>query len=518
VARRDLTTFIVGVVCSLGVAACSAASPPIAARSEPVDVTPAAPSTTRPSDETATTTTSTAPADTEVGGPATADPAIARSTSVGDPRLPTLGSAHLDVEHYDVALTFDPAVERVFGEVVISGTVTETTDQLAFDLDGPDVERVELDGDVLTPVIDDGELLVRLDEPHLPGQSFTLAVTVSTSVDDVAAFGPDAGLFATADGLWSVNEPDGVSTWMPANDHPTDKATWTFRLTVPEGLTAIGNGRFVGSDTSDAWTTWTWRQTEPMASYLALLLVGEYDLVDDGATASGVDLFHVVLSDRRDDLAAYLDETRAQMAFFEDLFGPYPFDQYGLAIADSQPGLAMETQSRSLFSTFDLDGSLGWGQRALLAHELAHQWFGNSVSPATWDDIWLNEGFATYAQWLWFDDQGWHELDRVADDAAARAPSSGWPLSSPDELFGYVSYIGGATTLHALRLTVGDEAFFDGLRAWLVAHADDTGSTADFRQIMEEVSGTDLAEFFDAWVHSERPPTELPVTGPSAST
>jgi aminopeptidase N len=297
---------------------------------------------------------------------------------------------------------------------------------------------------------------------------------------------------------------------MPANDHPTDKASWTFRLRVPEGETAVANGEFTGRSDGDGHTTWTWEQDEPMASYLVLLLIGDYEFVDGGTSRSGVDLFHVVLADERPVLDAYLEVTRAQLAYFEGLFGPYPFDEYGLAIADSAPGLAMETQGRSLFSIGDLDGTLGPLQQSLLAHELAHQWFGNAVSPATWDDIWLNEGFATYAQWLWFDERGWHDLDQVAATQARSAPSSGWPLSAPDELFGSVSYLGGATALHALRLTVGDDAFFEGLRRWVADHLDGTGSTDDFQATMESVAGVGLDDVFEAWVHSEQPPRALP--------
>jgi aminopeptidase N len=316
-------------------------------------------------------------------------------------------------------------------------------------------------------------------------------------------------VFRSDGGLWSVNEPDGVSTWMPANDHPTDKATWTFRLTVPEGLVGVANGRLVDIEPDDDTITWTWEQDEEMASYLVLLLVGDYELVDDGVSASGVELRHVVLTDERRDLDRYLDVTRDQLEFFESLFGPYPFERYGLAIADSQPGLAMETQGLPIFSTDDLDGQLGFLQHLLLAHELAHQWFGNAVSPATWDDIWLNEGFASYAQMLWFDEAGISSLDRETTLALRSLPDTGWPLDAPDELFGTVSYNGGAVALHALRRTIGDEPFFDTLRAWVAGNED--GTTDDFQRTAERVSGRDLDDFFDTWVRSpDGPPDAYP--------
>ncbi len=161
----------------------------------------------------------------------------------------------------------------------------------------------------------------------------------------------DVGLFPTDGGLWSVNEPDGVSTWLPVSDHPTDKATWTFHITVPADLTAVANGELTAVEPGAGVATYTWEQDQPMASYLVLLLVGEYELVDDGSSDSGVELDHAVLRSERDDLDAYLGVTRDQIRFFESLFGPYPFQRYGVAIADSIGGLAMETQGLSLFSS-----------------------------------------------------------------------------------------------------------------------------------------------------------------------
>jgi aminopeptidase N len=447
---------------------------------------------------------------TSVGSaPGAASGDLLRSTSVGDPRLPTLGAAGIDVTHYLVDLEADPEDARLSGTITISGELTAPTDQLSFDLDGPTIISASVDGDVVGHRIEGRDMILPLDAPRPAGESFRATIEVTSPVIRGEGFGAEAGVFRSDGGLWSVNEPDGVSTWMPANDHPTDKATWTFRLTVPEGLVGVANGRLVDIEPDDDTITWTWEQDEEMASYLVLLLVGDYELVDDGVSASGVELRHVVLTDERRDLDRYLDVTRDQLEFFESLFGPYPFERYGLAIADSQPGLAMETQGLPIFSTDDLDGQLGFLQHLLLAHELAHQWFGNAVSPATWDDIWLNEGFASYAQMLWFDEAGISSLDRETTLALRSLPDTGWPLDAPDELFGTVSYNGGAVALHALRRTIGDEPFFDTLRAWVAGNED--GTTDDFQRTAERVSGRDLDDFFDTWVRSpDGPPDAYP--------
>lgn len=482
-------------------AACSAGSSPVALDAEPT------PSSSAPTTVVPTTNPTTNP--TATTGPPAGEPS--RSVSAGDERYPELGSDDLDVGHYDVTLRYDGGTSsRLTAYVEISGVLADATDRIALDFDGETPPQVRLDGDLVESDRQGRELLIPLGDVRDAGERFVVEAEVSVPLDRPGFTPERAGIFPTADGLWSVNEPDGVSTWIPANDHPTDKATWTFTFDVPSGLVGVANGTLVADDRDGDRATFVWEQRDPMATYLVLLLVGDYDLVDGATTASGVPLRHAVLADVADVLPAYEDITVAQFAFFEPLFGPFPFDGYGLAIADSQPGLAMETQGRSLFSSLDLDGSTGPLQHLLLAHELAHQWFGNAVSPAQWNDIWLNEGFATYAQWLWLDEAGFQPLAVSAATALAGLPPDGWPLDEPAELFGLVSYDGGAAALHALRLTIGDDAFFAGLRAWVARHDDDAATTEDFRAVMEDVSGVDLTELFDEWVHAERPPSSFP--------
>ena len=411
-----------------------------------------------------------------------------------------------------MALVYDPDTHRLAGSVTASGVVVNATDQISFDLSGPTVSSVALNGESVEFTVGDSELLVPLDSALSAGARFETTVDFASAANS-QTWNPDAaGLFASRDGVWSVNEPAGASTWLPVIDHPTDKATWSFEISVPKGLEAISNGELVepGGVMNGDRTMWHWVQAEPMASYLITLLIGDYDFVDAGESATGVRFEHVVLADRRTTLDSYLEVTKQQMAYFEEIFGPYPFDRYGISITDSVPGLAMETQGLPVFSWRDLDGTLGVGAQLFLSHELAHQWFGDAVSPATWDDIWLNEGFATYAQWLWFDHIGIDDLASTATVSLAMLPPFGWPLSRPDELFGEVAYTGGAVALHALRLTVGDEAFFAGLQQWVATYLDSAASTDDFRAVMEDVSGMDLATYFTTWVDATSIPDRFP--------
>ena len=504
---RVVARVMVGGALSLVCVACAVARQPVVIESSPTPESSAPlvapePPLTSPSEPIATGT----------GGPVDSTSSLtpSRSTSIGDERFPELGSSDIDVAHYAVTLAYDDDRRTMTGTLAATGTLLEPTDQIALDADGPRVTAARSFGAAVDFGQADRELIIELGDVFAPATEFSVEVDYSVPVDEQSFFRGDVGLFATPGGLWSVNEPDGASTWLPVNDHPTDKATWTFEITVGEGVTAIANGELASTSSVDATTTWTWHQTEPMASYLITLLVGEYELVDDGTSPSGVELVSVVLRSRRQTLDVYLAATRQQLAFFEDLFGPYPFDRYGIAITDSVPSLAMETQGLSLFSAADLDGTLGPTQQAFLSHELAHQWFGDAVSPASWDDIWLNEGFATYAEWLWFEAIGLGTAAERAERTLSELPRIGWPLDRPAELFGTVTYQGGAVALHALRQTIGDEAFFAGLRNWVATYLDGAATTLDFQTMMETTSGVDLDRFFDHWVYADVIPSQLP--------
>jgi aminopeptidase N len=500
------------------VASCAAPSQPEVVGAEPVAPSVASAGPTVPGSAPDVSESSTSPptGTAERGaGASTGSPPL--STSVGDRRLPSLGSLGVDVQHYAVTLTVDPDAGTIAATTEIDGVLVGPADRLALDFDGRDVTAVTVDGAPVTFERADRELVVELAAARPTGSTVTVVVESSAEIDRDADLFEAAGVFPglSGSGIWAVNQPDGASTWLPVNDHPTDKATWSFSITVPDGTTAVANGAFAGSNPTPGGTEWRWQQDEPMASYLITLLVGDYELIDGATSPSGVELDHVALAGRRGEIATYEAITLEQLAFFESLFGQYPFDRYGIAIADSIGGLAMETQGLSLFSADDLDGSTGVGQQFLLAHELAHQWFGNAVSPAQWDDIWLNEGFATYAQWLWFDQVGLGAIDDIAEQTLTGGlVAGGGPVSRPDELFGAVSYEGGALVLHALRRTIGDDAFFDGLRQWVERYLDSAASTDDFIALMEEVAGVDLADFRAAWLDADERPMSFPA-GPA---
>jgi aminopeptidase N len=296
---------------------------------------------------------------------------------------------------------------------------------------------------------------------------------------------------------------------MPANDHPTDKAQWRFTIDVPLSYTAVANGELVEHRSLGDRERWIWEAEDPMATYLVLVLTGHFDLVDAGSV-DGVPIRHAVLTGDRPDLEAAMSITDEQMEFFSAHFGPYPFAAYGIAVTDAVAGLAMENQTLSLLHRTDLLGELGEIQHLLLAHELAHQWFGNSVSPGSWSDIWLNEGFASYGEWMWLEHAGFASVESAATQALRRPRR--FPLTEPtvDAMFDRTVYDGGGVVLHALRGELGDDVFASLLRGWAETNRHGVATTAEFVEFATELAGRDLTEFFDAWLFTATTPSEFP--------
>ena len=452
-------------------------------------------------------------AERQGGRPGSADPP--------DPYFPTLGNRGYDVEHYDLGLRYDPAQGILRGDTRITAHATAPLRSFHLDFIGMHVASATVDGAAAGVRRHHGELVVRPAAPIAARQAFHVRIRYSGIPEPrtIPGLAAPNGWIRSGDSALTLNEPDGARTWFPANDHPTDKASFTISVAVPSQLTAVANGTLVSRDADGAYTTWTWNQPAPMATYLTQLAIGNLT-VEDAPPADGVAIRNAYSPAVRSAAAPAAAKTGEMLTFLSSWFGRFPFSTYGVLAPDSGlAGLAFEAQTFSLFAPDVFTDP----RRAstVLAHEMAHQWFGDWVSPASWKETWLNEGFATYAEWLWSDAALGVPLDRHVRSAYAMAAADPQqPAASPgrDGMFSRAVYERGALTLHALRLTVGDEAFVQILRTYLERFGGRTASTADFEAVADAVSGRDLHGLFATWLGPGSPPPLPATAGPVSST
>lgn len=442
------------------------------------------------------------------------DPASPRygegDAGAGDPYFPLAGNGGTDVLHYHLDLDYTPpapapaALEgHLDGVATIDLIATEDLRQFNLDLRGLTASEVTVDGKPMRFEQTENELLITPRPMLKAGHEARVVVTYGgTTVRPTDIEGALYGWVTTRDGAMVVSEPDGSATWFPVNDHPTDKSSYTFEITVPEGLVAVANGLLSGSETADGTITWSWDAPDLMAAYLATATIGNFTL-NQYTAANGTPIIDALDADRPASAYADLALTSDMLVFFEELYGPYPFNSYGAIVDDDSVGYALETQTRSFFSRN--------ARESTIAHELAHQWMGDQVSPERWADIWLNEGWATYSEWMWSEHRGGDSAAASFDDVMSiPADDEFWDLVVADPqplgLFAGPVYDRGAATLHALRTKIGDVPFFELARAWVQRFGGGTASTQDFAALAEEVSGQDLETFFDVWVHTPEKP------------
>ncbi len=652
---------------------------------------------------------------------------------VGDPYFPLDGNGGYDATHYGLDLTYNPATDRLTGKATIQAKATQNLSRFNLDLHGLTVRSITVDGKPARWSRSGDELTVIPRNGLRRATSFATVIRydgVPETIDDLFGI---SGFIHTDDGVVIAGQPHGAATWFPVNDHPTDKAAYTFRVVVPAGVEAVANGVLQSRRTSNGWTTWTWDAKEPMASYLATVNTGQFDLssykragirywdaidpdllapkvprtgqqyalsgkTGDGETgykrlartisvpAGGAQLSfwvdreteanwdfvfveaHTAGQDNwttlRDlnghtsqstgnacpfwlglhpflthyqteqpdgsctatgtsgswnaasgdgtgyeqwavDLAAYagqnvevsityasddlfqlpgvfvddvvvstgagstsfeadgntfdgwtvpgapagsapnpndwtagtaadappttgaiargsLNRQPEIIGFLADNFGRYPFSAAGGIVDDTDDlGFALETQTRPVYSKAFFSSSTSGD--SVVVHELAHQWFGDSLAVARWQHIWLNEGFATYAEWLWSEREGLGTVQEIFDflyNEAHPPDDPFWQLvigdPGPDSLFNSPIYDRGAMTLQQLRLAVGDQDFFKILETWATKNRGGNVTTAQFIAHAEKVSGQQLDALFDAWLFTAGRP-ELPAAAAAES-
>lgn len=531
---------------------------------------------------------------------------------LGDPLFPQFGNGGYDVQHYDLVIDVDMDNNFIDSTVVMNAVATQDLSAFNLDFGGFEISQILVNNVPANFTRDGKELTIIPAQPLPEMEAFQVNVSYSGvpgefDQGDIPEF--SVGWNYYDDGVMVAGEPAGSSGWYPVNEHPLDKATYSYRVTVPDPFVVAANGQLSGTiDNPDDTITYVWKSAWPMASYLATVNIAMFDVeMEEGPDGVAI--------------RNYFDENIAQrtrnefsrqgemMEYFSELFGPYPFEAYGAVVHNLDLGFALETQTLSLFGRNTGEG--------VVAHELAHQWFGNSVSLTSWGDIWLNEGFASYSEVLWLEhlqgraavderiertyrfiapgeqivqinqdqlldfmsqlplagntyspDQivamiralsgnslsdedaasiretvpaggisgealpgfieasgvdnmvmaGRHindffmalDLPDLANNVDTRIVPPGSP--NPNQLFNTGVYQRGSLTLHALRVEVGDEAFFEILRSYTERFAHSNASTEDFVNLAEDISGQQLDGLFDAWLYADLLP-DMPQLG-----
>jgi aminopeptidase N len=450
----------------------------------------------------------------------------AGAAGLGDRLYPTLGNGGYDVQHYDLDLryaTTSPA-QGIDGTATIVAVATQSLSRFDLDFAGDSVGGVSVNGLAAKFTRDGDELVITPRLPLLKGLPFVVQVSHYAS----HPIPPDpnnllsAAFFTTPDGSATAGQSASAHVFMPSNDHPSDKASFTIRFDVPAGELAIANGVLISKTTSRGRTHYVYLQRQPLATELVQLAVGRYQQINRGLH-DGIIVRDAVAPSLVTLLADKLPAELDHLDWLQARVGDYPFDSYGSLVVDATLGFALETQTLTLYDKPWFDGSFGgrgvW--EPTMVHELAHHWFGDSVAPRVWDDVWLNEGHATWYEWTFAAEHSELEEDigiadfeqlmqvvySLGDRYRATYGPVGRPLSGdPVQLFSRQVYYGGALVLYALRQQVGDATFQRIERAWVTRYRDGVASTADFIALASKVSGQDLTAFLNDWVYGTKTP------------
>ncbi len=441
------------------------------------------------------------------------------SAGIGDPYFPLDGNGGIDVRAYDIHDRYRFGEGRLSGWTAVRLVATESISGFDLDFLLP-VSRVEVDG-----------RRVHFDQTH-----HELSIAASLTVGETArvvvryaglpgrySYDGESNWLADDHEVVAMNQPHMAPWWFPANDHPLDKARLRMSITVPEGLQVVGNGRQVRRTAQGGLATTTWTSDEPMVPYLAFFAAGSFQVAQGSANGRP---WYVAVSKglgtaAQREAMGLMKQTPDLLRWLERVIGTYPFREVGGLTTSLPVGFALENQTRP---TYPFMGD-GPGAVRTVVHELAHQWFGDSVAIAGWKDIWLNEGWATYFEHLYTETHGGPTTDEQLRVAYADIPSDDafWdhevadPCPDHDRCVGPIFadfvYDRGAMALAALRNRVGDDAFATLLRRWAADRAGGNGSTAQFQALAEDVTGQDLGSFFDAWIHATAKPADTAENG-----
>lgn len=439
---------------------------------------------------------------------------------IGDPYFPDLGNGGYDAQHYSIALNLDMDANEISGSTTIDLVATQELTSLNLELAGMTVEQITVNDESALFDRHRDELTIYLPEPAAQNDALKIVI----DYHGTPGLGPDTGdlpqysegWIRYDNGVVVAGEPTGSATWYPVNEHPKDKATYSFAITVPNPYEVAANGVLQGIDENGSESTYRWEMDDPIAPYLVTVGISDFDLVEY-TSQSGVRIRNYFAVGIPESIRDDFSREGEMLDYFSTIFGPYPFDAYGVVVHDMDLNFSLECATLVVFGDTFTD-------EFVVAHELSHMWFGDSVGLEEWKDIWLNEGFATYAQFLW-DEHGYGRsvMNQEVRDTYEQLAQIGQfynpqPIGDPgaDNLFSFGVYNRGGVALHALRLQVGDDAFFNILRTYNQRFGGSNATTADFIAVSEEISGQQLDDFFNAWLYQLDLP-DIPQMGLSAA-
>ncbi|MGW7090336.1 M1 family metallopeptidase [Streptomyces sp. NPDC054871] len=444
-------------------------------------------------------------------------PSPARPLGIGDRLFPHLGNPGYDVMAYDIAFTYHGDNKKPLDAVtVIDARTTAPLRRVNLDFAHGKVRSVAVNGAPARYETTGEDLVVTPSRPLSRGDQ--MRITVRHTSDPRPTKNKDGGWVPTADGLAMANQADAGHRVFPSNDHPADKARFTFRVTTPKGLTAVANGLPFATAHTGATTTRAFRTHHPMATELAQVSIGRSTVVHRSGP-HGLPVRDVVPTKDRKAMERWLKKTPDQIGWMEEKVGRYPFETYGVLMAQAQTGFELETQTLSLFESdlFKRPEFPEWYVDSIMVHELAHQWFGDSVSPSSWSDLWLNEGHATWYEALFAEEKSKKPLQKRMREAYRQSDSwraAGGPPAAPKgpapgqkiSIFRPVVYDGSALLLYALRQEIGHDNFDRLERDFVRTYRDGNATTADFVRLASSTAGRDLSGFFDAWLYGAKTP------------
>ncbi|GAA1943585.1 M1 family metallopeptidase [Microbacterium aquimaris] len=422
---------------------------------------------------------------------------------MSDAYTPGSGDDSYDVESYDLDLRYAVRTNHLEAQATVNAVAAVDVRTVSLDLVGLRVSRVTVDG--VAAKHSQGPRAVRVTSPHpiAAGEPFSIDVRYSGRPSPRrSAWGP-IGWEELEDGSLVASQPIGAPTWFPCNDRPDNRARFTIAVTADTGYTVAATGRRVSVTKQGRATRWEFRSDVPTATYLAAVHVGPYRQKPLGPAT--VFAPGGLLAEAR----RALGDVPRMIACFERRFGPYPQEACTLVVTPDDLEIPLEAQGLAVFGANHLDPE----HERLIAHELAHQWFGNSVGIGQWRDIWLNEGFACYSEWVWSEDSGGPSVDDLAEQFHMQLGDLRQDIvigdPGPDVMFDDRVYKRGALTLEALRRTLGEAAFDRILHEWTARHRHAVVATEDFISLAESVAQRPMGAFFDEWLAS-RPLPPLP--------